>query len=122
MGAGLLTLANLASLVPDGLPRLSIFDFQPLADILACHCAAAHTPVTGQMEQGGRRFGAGMPKSGVYCARRTRARSGYPCHPNLCCLLRRPRCRHDAGGTNNRSSCIPLPMSEKLPGASSGCW
>src|SRR6516164_8242773 len=62
MGAGLLTLANLASLVPDGLPRLSIFDFQPLADILACHCAAAHTPVTGQMEQGGRRFGAGMPK------------------------------------------------------------
>jgi len=97
MGAGLLTLANLASLVPDGLPRLSIFDFQPLADILACHCAAAHTPVTGQMEQGGRRFGAGMPKSGVYCARRTRARSGYPCHPNLLLPLATlpmpPRCR-----------------------------
>ena len=60
MGAGLAGLADLASPVPDGLPRLSIFDFQPLADILACHCAAAHTPVTGQMEQGGRRFGAGM--------------------------------------------------------------
>ena len=122
MGAGLLTLANLASLVPDGLPRLSIFDFQPLADILACHCAAAHTPVTGQMEQGGRRFGAGM-RNPAFTARGEHAQEAVTLATRtFCCLLRRSRCRYDAGGTNNRSSCIPLPMSEKLPGASSGCW
>jgi len=82
MYGGLASLTDLASPVPDGLPRLSIFDFRPLADILACHCAPAHTPVTGQMEQGGRRFGAGM-RNPAFTARRTHARSGYPCHPNL---------------------------------------